>query len=161
MDIIRILSAAVGLFMLVAPAYGGVVQSYQDGIEVGLRAERLAKPGQRVIVAPNSLKGSTVVDPQRGALGRIDDVVVNPATGTISYIVLEPGTKDRLIPIPFPAFEITTGKQLVLDVDEGRIYTAPSYPKGGTPNWSDPVFHQRVKAFWGYLPSGVTMAPGK
>jgi len=89
-------------------------------------------------------------------MGRIDDVVLSHGTGPISYVVLEPGTKDRLIPIPFGAFRVTTNGRLVLDIDQGRIYTAPSYPKGGRPNWSDRVWDQRVASFWGCMPRGVT-----
>jgi sporulation protein YlmC with PRC-barrel domain len=121
-----------------------------------MRGVRFAEPGQKVVLPSASLRGSNVIDPQGEPLGRIDDVVLSHGTGPISYVVLEPGTKDRLIPIPFGAFRVTTNGRLVLDIDQGRIYTAPSYPKGGRPNWSDRVWDQRVASFWGCMPRGVT-----
>jgi sporulation protein YlmC with PRC-barrel domain len=121
-----------------------------------MRGVRLAGPGQGAVPTVESLKGSTVIDPQQEPLGRIEDIVLDHATGAISYVVMEPGTKDRLIPIPFSVFGVTTKGRLVLDIDEGRVYTAPSYAKGGSPNWRDPVWDERVAAFWGRVPKGVT-----
>jgi hypothetical protein len=155
----NIFLAVIGLSLLVIPLQGIAAQPHQEGIAVGMRGEQIARPGQDVTLPADSLEGSTIVDPQRYALGRIDSVVLDLVTGAISYIVLEPGTKDRLIPIPFGVFKVSTGKQLVLDIDQGRVYTAPSFPKGAKPNWSDRVFDQRVVAFWGRMPSGV--GPGQ
>ena len=149
------LAVIIGLFLFFAsPAHssGGP----QDRVAIGMRGVRIAGPGQEKVPAVESLKGSTVIDPQQEPLGRIDDIVLDHATGAISYVVLEPGTKDRLIPIPFSVFSITTKGRLVLDIDEGRVYTAPSYAKGGSPNWGDPVWDERVAAFWGRVPKGVT-----
>ena len=149
------LAVIIGLFLFFAsPALGS--GGPQDGVAVGMRGVRLAGPGQEAHPTVESLKGSTVIDPQQEPLGRIDDIVLDHATGAISYVVLEPGTKDRLIPIPFSVFSITTKGRLVLDIDEGRVYTAPSYAKGGSPNWRDPVWDERVAAFWGRVPKGVT-----
>lgn len=149
------LAVIIGLFLFFAsPALGS--GGPQDTVAIGMRGVRLAGPGQEAHPTVESLKGSTVIDPQQEPLGRIDDIVLDHATGAISYVVLEPGTKDRLIPIPFSVFSITTKGRLVLDIDEGRVYTAPSYAKGGSPNWRDPVWDERVAAFWGRVPKGVT-----
>jgi len=146
----------IGFLLLVATPAQSSARA-EDEIAVDMRGVQFAEPGQKVVLSSASLRGSNVIDPQRDPLGRIDDIVLNHATGAISYVVLEPGTKDRLIPIPFGAFRVTTHGHLVLDIDEGRIYTAPSYPKGGRPNWSDRVWDWRVANFWGRLPSGVTI----
>jgi sporulation protein YlmC with PRC-barrel domain len=152
---VAFLAVIIGLFLFFAsPALGS--GGPQDTVAIGMRGVRLAGPGQEAHPTVESLKGSTVIDPQQEPLGRIDDIVLDHATGAISYVVLEPGTKDRLIPIPFSVFSITTKGRLVLDIDEGRVYTAPSYAKGGSPNWRDPVWDERVAAFWGRVPKGVT-----
>lgn len=148
----------IWLLLLALPVQAGAGQPYQQGIEVGMRGERYPAPGQKIIAASGYLTGTDVVDPQRTRLCRIDSIVLDLASGYISYVVVQPGTNDRLIPIPFSAFRATPGKQLVLDIDEGRIYTAPSYPKDAKPDWADPVFSQNVAAFWGTLPAGIATA---
>ncbi|MGD0660779.1 MAG: PRC-barrel domain-containing protein [Syntrophorhabdales bacterium] len=148
------LAVVIGLLLFFpSPSLGS--GGPQDGVAVGMRGVRLAGPGQGAVPTVESLKGSTVIDPQQEPLGRIEDIVLDHATGAISYVVMEPGTKDRLIPIPFSVFGVTTKGRLVLDIDEGRVYTAPSYAKGGSPNWRDPVWDERVAAFWGRVPKGV------
>jgi len=145
----------IGLLLLCAtPAQSSALP--KQGVELGMRAVDYAAPGEKKELTVNSLKGTSVVDPQGEPLGRIEDVTVNHESNAIAYVVMEPGTRDRHIPIPFGAFRVTTKGRLVLDVDEGLIYTAPNYPKGGSPNRQDPLWDERVAAFWGRVPFGRT-----
>ena len=147
-----------GLVLLCGtPAQGSALP--EQGVALGMRAVDYAGPGEKKDLTVNSLKGSKVVDPQGEPLGKIEDVMLSHESNAIAYVVLEPGTRDRLIPIPFSVFRVTTKGRLVLDIDEGLIYTAPNYPKGGSPNWRDPRWDERVAAFWSRLPWRAGIRP--
>ncbi len=105
-------------------------------------------PDSRFFVTLESLHDAKVVDPQGLELGRVKSVELDLTTGSIGYLVVMPGTKDRLIPVPYAAFLLTPAKQLVLDVGHGLILSAPNYPKDSSPNWSDPNWTAGIQDFW-------------
>ena len=92
-----------------------------------MKGERYAAPGQEnncCVRFPGT--GTDVVDPQRTRLGRIDSIVLDLASGYISYLVVQPGTNDRLVHLPFSTVQGHAGRATrhVLDIDEGRILLA-------------------------------------
>lgn len=108
------------------------------------------------IVRADSLRDAKIIDTQGQELGTVKDVELDLGGGSIAYVIMEPGTKDRLIPIPFSAFLLTPRRQLVLDTDPGRLLAAPSYNPEGRAEWSDLDWRNRISAFWS---SGPTWQP--
>lgn len=92
--------------------------------------------------------GAKIVDPQGREIATVNNADVDPRSGAIVYVVIEPGLRDRLIPVPRGAFQEDSKGRLVLDVDRGRILTAPNYPKGTKPDWGDPAWRNAIARFW-------------
>jgi len=111
--------------------------------------------GQAILSKAESLKGSTVVDPQGQQLGKVDSVTLDMMSGQISYVVVEPDKGNKHIPVPYNMFGLMRDGQLVLNMDKDRLDTAPSYEKRDQPNWSNQYWSQQVASFWGMAPVGI------
>jgi hypothetical protein len=92
--------------------------------------------------------GANIVDPQGREIATVVSVDRDPHSGAILYAIIEPGLRDRSIPVPRRAFQEDVKGRLVLDIDRGRILTAPNYPKGTKPDWGDPAWRDAIARFW-------------
>ncbi|RPI35051.1 MAG: PRC-barrel domain containing protein [Chloroflexota bacterium] len=88
-----------------------------------------------------------------GEIGGIEDVIVDPLTGSIQYVVLSTGEAlnmgTRLIPIPINilTFNPDTGS-FSLNVDPELLANAPSFDPGALPDLLGEEFGTGVREFW-------------
>lgn len=113
------------------------------------------KAGQELLTKADAMNGSDVVDSRGKKLGKVDNVALDLQSGRISYVVVDPGKGDKLVPVPYNMFGVLRNKQLVLNIDRDRLDAAPSYGKRGEPNWANQQWTQQVASFWGAAPSGT------
>ena len=97
------------------------------------------------------LLGTEVRNLQGELLGSITDLVRNPQTDKISYLVIAPdkniGIDDKNVPVPVEDFKITPNANLlVLEASKGALAAAPLV----NPFSSDGIElqHWRVDAYW-------------
>jgi sporulation protein YlmC with PRC-barrel domain len=97
------------------------------------------------------LLGTEVRNPQGELLGSITDLVRNPQTDKIAYLVIAPdkniGIDDKNVPVPVEEFKITPNANLlVLEARKGFLNAAPRV----NPFSSDGIELQRrrVDAYW-------------
>ncbi len=79
-------------------------------------------------------------------LGSVNDVVVDPESGEISYLIIARGgflgIGEELVAVPWDAFAATPGLQtLVLDVDPAQLDNAPTVDSGF---WTDQQNYQTL-----------------
>jgi sporulation protein YlmC with PRC-barrel domain len=98
--------------------------------------------------------GSNVENRQGENLGEIEDLVVDPATGRISYAVLSYGgvlgIGDKLAAVPFNALNPKPDdpEKLVLNIDRERLQRAPSFESREWPNLNDPNYTRQVDDYY-------------
>jgi sporulation protein YlmC with PRC-barrel domain len=102
----------------------------------------------------DELLGTDVRTPQDEALGSVEDLVMNPKTGEIAYLVVSRGGifgfDEKYVPIPWADFKITPGASLlVLDTTKAAMNTAPQVSKDQfTPAGGFGQESQKVDAYW-------------
>jgi sporulation protein YlmC with PRC-barrel domain len=88
--------------------------------------------------------GSSVVNTQGESLGKIDDLVIDPATGRITYAVLSHGSilgfGGKLFAVSWEALTLQPdGKAFVLNVSKEVLESAPGFDKSNWPKQPDPM----------------------
>jgi sporulation protein YlmC with PRC-barrel domain len=105
--------------------------------------------------------GIRVENPQGETLGKIEDLVFNPANGHIRYGVLSfggvLGIGEKYFAVPWKHFrtEAKAGRAgsesfvLVVDVDKNKLKTAPGFNSKQWPDFGDPAYGTSVDEFYG------------
>lgn len=75
-------------------------------------------------ISASELLKAKVYNREDVLLGQVDDVVVDAEEGVIIYIYLSVESAERVITVPWSAFEVTTGRDLMLDVSVDSLKAA-------------------------------------
>ncbi|HEX2769307.1 MAG TPA: PRC-barrel domain-containing protein [Geobacteraceae bacterium] len=108
------------------------------------------------IKSVSSLGGTKVINKAGKNLGKIEDFVVDLATGRIAYAVLSFGAfmaTDKLFAIPIKALKLDLEKEtFVLDVYKEQLENAPGFDKSNWPDMADPEWGIKVHSYFGVAP---------
>ena|SRR5579872_6866441 len=105
------------------------------------------------------LVGARVENARGETLGRIEDLILDPADGRVAAAIVSMGgflgIGERLTAVPLPVFiyDETAGR-FVLDVDRDTLRRAPAFDPGDWPELMDRVWAADVQAHFGFPPSG-------
>jgi sporulation protein YlmC with PRC-barrel domain len=111
---------------------------------------------QRSNVWPAStIIGDRVRNPAGENLGKIEDVVVDPSSGTIMYAVLSfggfLGIRDKLFAIPWDELSLGPGRDhLILDTDRETLDRAEGFDPNHWPDMSDPAWQNQTARLFGH-----------
>lgn len=93
-------------------------------------------------------------------LGKIEDVVVDPVTGNIDYVVMSlgglTGIGSKLVAIPWSALRVSdTRDYVLLNVDRQTLERAPGFDRDHWPDFADPVWRRSTYDYYGVSPVPV------
>ena len=151
MKIVMVVLAIVGL--LWAPASFAQQRERLPGQSPGVPVSR---PDAQELVAPKAAPealpvpkastfiGSSVMNAQGENLGKIEDLVIDPATGHITYAALSRGSilgiGGKLFAVSWEALRLQPdGKTFVLDIPKETLESAASFDRGNWPKQPDPM----------------------
>jgi sporulation protein YlmC with PRC-barrel domain len=117
-------------------------------------AAALPVTGKDTAFRSDQLVGTDVRGPKNEALGSVDDVVISPQTGKITYLVIARGGflgfDEKYVAVPWDDFKITPNSNLlVLDATKVALEAAPQASRDDFANPGN--FEQKsqaVDAYW-------------
>jgi sporulation protein YlmC with PRC-barrel domain len=104
----------------------GVAKADMSGWQNQLIATAQPVSASTASFRSDELIGAAVVTPHNDSLGSVNDIVLSPLTGTISYLVIGHGglfgIDEKYVPVPWQDFKMTPGATLlVLDSDKNTL----------------------------------------
>lgn len=104
-------------------------------------------------LSASTLTGDTVKNHKDESIGDLKDIMVDTTNGKIAYAVLSfggvLGMGEKLFAVPWEALKIDgDNKQLLLNVDKEQLKDAPGFDKDHWPNFADPAFSDRMRAYY-------------
>jgi sporulation protein YlmC with PRC-barrel domain len=104
------------------------------------------------------LAGNILKDRVRNAagenLGKIEDIVIDPASGNVRYAVLSfgglLGMGNKLFAVPWSALRPAPARDyLLLNVDRETLERAPGFDRDHWPDMEDSVWQDRINSYYG------------
>lgn len=116
----------------------------RPGMEEPAAPAKPAVPETPPVPKASMFIGSSVVNPQGESLGKIDDLVIDPATGRITYAALSHGSilglGGKLFAVAWEALALQPdGKTFVLNVPKETLEGATGFDKSNWPMRPDPM----------------------
>jgi sporulation protein YlmC with PRC-barrel domain len=102
----------------------------------------------------DQLIGTDVVSPRDESLGTVDDIVLSPQTGRITYLVVRYGgflgIDAKYVPVPWEDFKVTSGATLmVLDSNKNVLDAGPQVKENQfSANGNFAAQSRRVDDYW-------------
>ncbi|HEX7553447.1 MAG TPA: PRC-barrel domain-containing protein [Geothrix sp.] len=108
-------------------------------------------------VKASSIIGTKVVNPKAESLGDIKEIVIDPSTGRVAYVVVSFGgflsMGEKLFAIPFSSFEYNlANNEYVLHVPKERLENAPGFDPEHWPSMSDEKWNRDIYKYYGRSP---------
>ena len=110
-----------------------------------------------ITLSSSSLVGDKVTNRDGQDLGKIDEVMIDVASGRVAYAVLSfggfLGLGDKLFAIPWSMLSIDTHNQkCVLDVTKEQLENADGFDKDNWPDFAEESFHTTTYGYWKQTP---------
>jgi hypothetical protein len=112
---------------------------------------------QRRVASAGTLAGDRVRNPAGEDVGQIEEIMLDVLTGRVAYAVLSLGgfrrVGCRLFPVPWEALTVKgSDREFILDIDKGRLESAPGFDEDDWPNMADLSWGSRIHNFYGKRP---------
>lgn len=97
--------------------------------------------------------GTDIINSQNDDLGDVKEVVIDPASGKVAYVVVSfggfLGMGTKLFAIPFSAFKYDAIKEkYVLEIPKERLKDAPGFDEDNWPSMSDEKWNRDMYTFY-------------
>jgi sporulation protein YlmC with PRC-barrel domain len=112
---------------------------------------------RRRVLSAGTLAGDRVRNTASDDLGKVEEIMIDLASGRVAYVVLSfggfLGIGDKLFAVPWNALRVEEGEhQFILDVDKQTLENAPGFDKDNWPDMADPAFGASIHQHYGKTP---------
>ncbi|TVR52836.1 MAG: PRC-barrel domain containing protein [Gemmatimonadales bacterium] len=113
--------------------------------------------GSRRLVSAGTITGNPVRNLSGEDLGKIEEIMLDSASGRIAYAVLSfggfLGMGDKLFAVPWAALSLNDDRDgFILNVDQGVMEEAPGFDKDEWPDFADPTWGRSIHAHYNATP---------
>ena len=132
----------------------GIMSADQPGWQTRQIAAAVPVTGKDVSFRPDQLVDSNVVSPGNETMGSVHDMITDPKTGKMAYLIISRGglfgIDASYVPVPWAAFKVSPNASLlVLDTTKAVMSAAPQvsdeqFTKAGQYDSES----QKVDAYW-------------
>jgi len=114
-------------------------------------------PQHPALLSASTIIGDRVANDRNEDLGKVHELMIDVRRGTIAYVVVAfgglMGVGSKLFAVPWKALQLDPlGRQFRLDIERGRLESAPGFDKDNWPNMNDLQWGQEVHRFYGATP---------
>lgn len=111
----------------------------------------------RRVLGATTLSGDRVRNSAGDDLGKVEELMIDLATGRIAYVVLSfggfLGMGDKLFAVPWNAFAVDqAAKEFRLEVQPETLKNAPGFDKDHWPDMSERSFGVEISRHYGRAP---------
>jgi sporulation protein YlmC with PRC-barrel domain len=118
------------------------------------------------VLATSALKGSRVGNFAGEDLGKVDDLIIDVATGRLAYVIVSLGgflgIGDKLFAVPWELFTVRAeDHEFLLDIEKQMLHDAPYFERSKWPDMSDGAWAETIHSHFAQKPywnSDVTCA---
>src|SRR5690606_28208817 len=145
--------------ILLSDLFGYMVLLYYSIYKV---LERTLMPNANSNISPQvlgstTLIGNRVVNLQGEDLGKVEEIMIDLATGHVGYVVLSfagiLGIGDKLFAVPWTALTVdTVNKRFVMDAHKDLLERAPGFDKNNWPDQSNSTWVHEVYNYYNTEP---------
>jgi osmotically-inducible protein OsmY len=137
------------MIVVVAAACAAIQFSARAGDAQSRDKHRMSTTANRA----SEVIGMEVRNAQNEKLGKIDDLIIDLASGHVSYAVLSMGgvlgIGDKLVVVPANQFSYALSeKKLILDTNKEVLENAPRFEKGKWPDLNDPQWDDEAHRYY-------------
>lgn len=105
----------------------------------------------------SNIIGKKVGNPQGDSVGEVKEVVIDPRSGRVVYVVMSfggfLGLGEKLFAIPFGAFDYNVSKsEYVLKVSKEQVKAAPGFDTDHWPSMADEKWNREIHAYYNHPP---------
>jgi len=108
-------------------------------------------------VKATSIIGSNVFNPNGDSFGEVKEVVLDPHSGRVAYVVVSFGgfltMGEKLFAIPFSSFKYSKNKnEYILDIPKDRLEKAPGFDSKEWPSMADEKWNRDIYTYYDRSP---------
>jgi sporulation protein YlmC with PRC-barrel domain len=112
---------------------------------------------RRRVLSAGTLAGDRIRNTAGEDLGKVEEIMIDVASGRVAYVVLSfggfLGIGDKLFAVPWDSLRVDEGEhQFVLEVDKQTLENAPGFDKDNWPDMADPAFGASIHQHYGRTP---------
>jgi len=111
----------------------------------------------RRVLAASTLTGDAVQNAAGESLGKVDEIMIDIASGKVAYAVLSfggfLGMGNKLFALPWSTLRVDEDQQhFVLDIDKTKLENAPGFDKEHWPDMLNTAWRNEIFTYYGAEP---------